>query len=356
MESILLSGRGTVVIFSYLLAKWDFTVSVSLPFFGGKHLSLKTLFPPLGSAILTGSYPVIISHEGIMLNPYEGRYKSSGRNSFRYSGIKKIGVSGPVLLINGEKFCRMHSDYEANYWKDKILSVAEAPAERRDPLADEIISSTFDNISAAKRIEQIFIAVKPLRLTVNLLYIFLFISAPLMVIFFSLETVLIPVLVLLSFLHFTAVYIFYKTYKNIFAERDAPWAHIISMAFFPPALIRSVDYFFKDSMLNFNPAAVSLGLLPLEKSEELISFLIREYTFFNFKSDDTFELDVFESYRRSMLQGIESLIQRNVINLDKVLLPPPQYGNIKLYCPRCHCQYTDDVSICEDCNVKLKKY
>ena len=173
MESVILSGKGTVIIYSHLLKRWGFKVSNQLPFFGGKHLSLKTLLPPLGSAFITGSHPIIMSPDGIMLNPYEGRYNTSHKNSYRFSDIKNIGVSGVVLLINGENFCRMHSDIEARHWKDKVLSATGTTAEKRTLTIADIINQMFDIDCAEKIIYKIQTVVKPLRLTVNIYYLFL---------------------------------------------------------------------------------------------------------------------------------------------------------------------------------------
>jgi len=356
LESVILSGRGTVIVYSHFLSKWDFIISDTLPFFGGKHLSFKTLIPPLGSAFITGSYPVIISPSGFMLNPYEGRCRASGINCFRYSEVKIIGVSGPALLINGSTFCRMHSESEADWWKEKLLNLTKISPDKMAGRVNELIASMFDLQSIEKIAEKIFNSVKPLRRTVNLLYIFLFIIAPVLVFLFSFENVLIPVLTAVLFLHAAAVTFFYKAYRTVFENRGIPWAAIISIAFYPPALIRSIDYFFKDSMLQFNAGAAALHLLPQGKSKKLISFLIREYIFFNFASENNFEQEQISFYRNSMLGEIKLLLERKSVNYEELLIPPAPHDDIEFYCPRCFCQYTGKVRTCEDCSIDLKKY
>lgn len=356
LESVIISGRGTVIIYSHLLNKWSYKVSGFLPSFGGRHLSIRTLFPPLGSAFITGSLPVIISSEGFILNPYEGRWRASGKNFFRYSEVKKIGVSGGSLLINGKSLCRMHSEYEAAWWKDKLIKLVKLPPEKRMEAADRIIASMFDRDEAKKIISGISAAVKPLRAAVNVLYIFLFIAAPLSVWIFTFEDVLFPVLAVLLVLHASVAAIFYRTYRTVFKERGIPWAVLISIAFYPPALIRSADWFFKDSLLMFNPAAVSFCLMQKEDAGKLISFLIREYTYFNFVSDDNFEIRIVNFYRESMLTGIKQLLEKESVSFDDLLMPPVQLDDMESYCPRCFCQYTGKAEICGDCTVELIKY
>jgi len=356
LESVILSGRGTVIIYSHLMNKWEYSISGTLPFFGGKHLSLKTLIPPLGAAFITTSHPIIISSSGFILNPYEGRLRASGKNSYRYTDVKTIGVSGSSLLINGISFCSMHSESEAAWWKEKLIRLTNISPGKRSDFVNEITASMFDLNAIADLALKIFTAIKPLRIIVNILYFYLFIAAPLLVLFFSFEDVLIPVLTVLLFLHAAAVTFFYRSYRAVFNDRGIPWAAIVSIAFYPPALIRSVDYFYKDSFLMFNAAAVSLSLIPHENSKKLISFLIREYNYFNFATEDNFEQELVSFYRKSMLAVIKQLLEKESINYDELLIPPAQHDDIELYCPRCFCQYTGKVRKCEDCSIDLIKY
>jgi hypothetical protein len=291
-----------------------------------------------------------------MLNPYERRFKSAGRNYYKFSEVKTVSVSGSALVINGESFCRMHSEFEALRWKDAIVHHIKCSMDHREYAVSEMIKSMFDMERIEELIKKIFIEIKPLRITVNLLYIVLFIIAPAAVMIFAFENVLYPLLITILFLHILAVYFFYKGYTAAFEERDTPWQVLISIAFYPPSLIRSIDYFFKDSLLEFNPSAVSLILLSSPNSRKLISFLIREYTFFRFKSEDDFEEEMVESYRDTMLKEIKVLLEKNFINYNELLVPPAPFDNIELFCPRCFCQYTGDVQICEDCSIELKKY
>jgi hypothetical protein len=338
------------------MKKWVYKVSETLPFFGARHLSLKTLFPPLGSAFITGSYPVIISPSGIMLNPYEGRWRSSGVNFFRYSDIKNIGVSGTSLVINGDSFCRLHSESEAAWWKDKLILLAKTSRDKRAEIINSIIAGMFDINTIQNSASEILKKVRPLRITVNILYLFLFIAAPLLVLFFTFENILIPVLTIILLLHTAALILFYRAYRAVFKERGIPWSAVISIAFYPPAMIRSIDYFFKDSLIMFNSAAVSLSLVSPADSKRLISFLIREYTFFNFESEDNFEQEAVCFYRESMIAEIKLLLQKKSINYNKLLIPPELHDDIEYYCPRCFCQYNGKVRKCEDCLIDLRKY
>lgn len=356
LESVIISGRGTVIIYSHLMKKWGYKVSETLPFFGARHLSLKTLFPPLGSAFITGSYPVIISPSGIMLNPYEGRWRSSGVNFFRYSDIKTIGVSGTSLVINECSFCRLHSEYEAAWWKDKLILLVKTLPDKRAELINSILAWMFDIHTIQNSASEIFKKVRPLRILVNFLYLFLFAAAPLLVFFFTFENVLVPVLTVIFLLHTAGVILFHRAYRAVFKDRGFPWSAVISIAFYPPAMIRSIDYFFKDSLIMFNSAAVSLSLMSPADSKRLISFLIREYTFFNFESDDKFEMEAADFYRESMLAEIKLLLNRNSINYSELLIPPEPDDGSEFYCPRCFCQYNGKVIRCEDCSIDLKKY
>jgi len=356
MESVLLSGKGTVIIYSHLLKKWEFTISKNLPFFGGRHLSLKTLIPPIGAAFVTGSSPVIISTSGFMLNPCEGRYKTGAENSYQYSEIQSVGVSGPVLLVNEKNFCRMNSDSEALWWKEKIISLIKTAPDEREKRVDEFIASMFDLENIRKITQNIFVSVKPLRFTVNILYLFLFIAAPLAVFIFNPDDVLLPVLIVILMLHAAAVCFFYRAYRKVFTGRGIPWTVIISIALYPPALIRSIDYFFKDSLLQFNASVAAIALMEPENSKKLISYLIREYIYFRFESEDSFEKDMAVSYNRNLINGIKSLLTKTSINYEDLLKPPPPYDNTCLYCPGCFSQFIKDVKICEDCSIELKKY
>jgi hypothetical protein len=352
----MLSGRGTVIIYSHLLRKWDYTISGRLPFFAGKHISLRTFLPPLGAAFVTGSCPLILSSSGFMLNPYEGRYKADGKNYINFSEIKTVSVSGSALLINGRNFCKMHSELEALRWKDKIVSIAKFSSDRRGEAISEIIRPMFDLERVEKLIKKISGEIKPLRITVNLLYIFLFIAAPAAVLIFTFEIILFSLLITMVFLHALAVYFFYKGYTAVFEERSTPWPVLISIALYPPALIRSIDYFYKDSVLEFNPSAVSMILFNSGNSRKLISFLIREYTFFRFKSENRIEEEIICSFKKTMLNEIKLLLEKCSIDYNELLVPPAPFENIESYCPRCFCQYTGGVRICEDCSIELEKY
>ncbi len=355
-ESVLLSGSGTVIIYSHLLRTWEFAISGTFPFFGGRHLSLKTLTPPLGAAFITGSNPVIVSAAGFMLNPQEGKYRASGKNFYTYSEVKTIGISGSALLINDKHFCKMHCDTEAKWWKEKLIMLVNSASEERSVLIEELVGSMFDVERVEEITGSIFREVKSLRIAVNILYVFLFMAAPLLILFFSFENVLIPALLIILLMHSVAVYLFCKAYRKVFKERGFPWQAIISIAFFPPALLRSIDYFFKDSIMQFNTSAAAIILLSPEDSKKIISYLVREYTYFKFESAESVERELFGSYRLAMLKEIRSLLEKTAINYEELFIPPAAYDDLELYCPRCFCQYISNIKICEDCSIDLKKY
>lgn len=356
IESILPAGRGTVIVYSHLLNRWAYTISSSLPIFGGRHLFLKTLFPPLGASFITGSNPVVLSPSGIMLNPYEGRFSAVGRGHLAFTEIGRVGVSGSALMINDKKFCTMHSEYEAEWWKDRILETMRTSASDRPAVIKRILLLMFDVDVIREIAETVSGKTKHLRIAVNTLYIYLFFIVPLSVVLFSIDTVILPLLCILFLLQAVSISLFSRAYIRVFSERRKPWGVIISTALYPPALIRSIDYFFRDSLIMFNPAAVSLCMMNMADAEALASFLIREYKYYRFTSGDAYEREICSIHREAMLDQVKRLLEINSIDYNAVITPPEQYDDMASYCPRCHCQYSSRALICGDCSIDLVKY
>ncbi|MBN1499978.1 MAG: hypothetical protein JW982_07480 [Spirochaetes bacterium] len=357
-ESILFSAKGTVVIYSNSLKKWKYKISDKLPYFGGKYISLRNIFPPLGVSIVCGSFPLIFSEQGFLKNPMSYKYgiADSGDLYIRYSDVREVTSSGSDLIINGKKFCLMNNESEADRWKETIMELVKSHPGNRKKKIEEVISLVFNSAEAEIKLKGILKATRFLRFLLNILYVYLFAFSPVCVYLFTLGNSAVYLLTGLLAIHLSAILMYIRAYRKSIPEKKLQWTVMISAAIFPPGLIRSIDHFFTQTFILYNPLALAFACTGKEVSEELASFLIREYSYFRFESNDKIQNEMITEFRAVMLNEIKKILKKKKMDYDSLVRPPEKSVNSVSYCPKCLCQYVNESLKCMDCNIKLIKY
>ena len=163
----------------------------------GAMLFLSPL-PPPGQIALSHLLPVSISPSGVcafnsQVLPSGSRPATQTGEFVSFRAISKAGSDGAYLVLNGEKFAKCATPKQAKALASVITSAAEAKAPRRESILRSWLAKHFDASAAEKLWRKAEEEIGSLQGLCTILFLFLFVAAPVLVTFFGLERLIIPV-------------------------------------------------------------------------------------------------------------------------------------------------------------------
>lgn len=235
-----------------------------------------------------------------------------------------------------------------------------APAERGATI-DAALDRTLDADAARSRYGEVRAALPDVRLFQNLLFVFLFVGAPLLARFYPLARIWLRGLIVLAVLHFGTVLLLWRAHRRVYpAARAERWRHLAVLFLFPPASLRAADLVARPSLERFHPVAVAAALGREEDLRDVAGRVLRDAHHPRAPvtpSDDERARETEAWFRGRFAAAVERRVRAEGIDPDELLGPAPrQDAGAHAWCPRCLTEYARVDGDCSDCGVGLREF
>ncbi len=338
---------------------WRFRAKIlphGLPLRFGRHkLFLLNPFSPLAGAIICELFPSVrTSDDGFTADSTSPKAEGvTGGQTIRlnwhekqqvHSEDKEVRSAGQVLFV-------AHSEAYAAFLAGVLGRVRKKSPQERDRAFEREFEKMFDTKKVAERLDEYKSHAAFLRTTCVLLFVFLFLMAPVLIRLRGLERIW-PVL--LAYLIWSLAWVgwsFLRAHRALYPERkEGRWQQVMVLVLSPFSAIRANDVLLRDLFCAFHPLAVSCVLLSKEDARAQAERNLRQSLF---RTDrDAASSDA------AMRRALESFLAKNGIAREELLRPPRRESqNCQTYCPLCLAQFVLAEGECPDCgDVQLKQF
>jgi hypothetical protein len=311
--------------------------------------------PPLGCVFLSHLSPISISPNGIcafnlQALPSVGRPTQTGR-SLAFSEITGAGSDGAYVLVNNQRFTKTATAKQARLISELINRMAGANPSDRERLVRAHVANQFAADEAAAVLREAQVVIKPIRTLCSILFLFLFVATPVLVTFFGLLSVFIPVVVVTVTLAVQISIMFFRAHKKLYPhESQERIEDVIKMVLCPPVSIRATDILTRYLLSEYSPAVVAALLSGSAAQAFVRAFILDLQHPLKHEVSDEASAEIMAWAASEQLRHCLQHINRLGNSRPEDLLAPHQpVGNSISYCPRCGCQFVVSSGVCPDC-------
>ncbi len=323
---------------------------------GGFAIALP--LPPMGAVTVASQLPVSLSADGALayvatvVNP-GGRHAQTGR-FIRWEDIQNVAAKGKSIRVNGAQFVQAQSTYHARWLAGQLRSLAKLEPEKRAAAIASLIQNLFDADALKKRCDDFASRAKPVRLLSNVLFVFVFIIAPLVVWRLGIVATWQALVAGLFTLTGITMILFHRAHLALHPDAgDERFSQCLMVLLYSPAAMRASDALSRPLLENFHPLTVASVLCDGKNFHALARQLLRDLRFpaLPLATDDQPQLAAIEKTTRALtLAAAEALVKKSGINPDDLMrAPQPLDATCRACCPRCHAQFTAVEATCSDC-------
>ena len=269
-----------------------------------------------------------------------------------YEDMVAVSARTRDLYINEELFCSFVEPAQARRASLLINSLRDMAETDREPVIRAYWNEQFDFETAGTRLEEARAGQRRLRAACQIMFVYLFILAPLLVLWLRRPLLLLP---LAGGMAVLAIYIsteFYLAHKKLHPHsREARVTGLVQMVLCPPVAIRAPDLITAPLLGGYNPLVVGLLVLSRERFAEFASRTLRhlEYSPLDHLTDR--RSSEIAQWQNRLLSALASDFLRLRADLqdDPLAAPEPDETGLLFYCPRCLGQFTQDPGECPEC-------
>lgn len=350
--------RGAVGFRTWLGKRWHIAHPGTVLGNARGGFMLANPLPPFGTLLLGYQLPVSISTKGVLafvsssVNP--GWRPPQTGNWFPWDEIQDVKVSGKKVLINGQPFFKAASPGLALHLKQHLGVLLKASVPKREELLRRLTSDSLDIKAAENRWKQFEEKSNGLRALTNLLFLYVFLAAPLVVYFFGLEHTWLSLLLGILVCTCSASILFRRAHKELYPKaEDERFTHFILVLLSPISAIRACDMLSRPLLETFHPLALAKVFCPDAEFRVFAESLLVELRHPGLPlcpSPDAAAVQTEQQPRASLEEEIKRFLQRAGIAANELVRPPtPADESCHAYCPRCQAQFTTTTGVCEDC-------
>jgi hypothetical protein len=338
---------------------WRFRAKIlphGLPLRFGQHkLFFLNPLSPLAGAIICELFPSVRTRDdGFAANSTSPKAEGvTGGQTIRFNWHEKqqIHSKGKEVRSAGQVLFVAHSEAYAAFLAGILDRVRKKSPQERDRAFELEFEKMFDTKKVAERLEEYKSHAVFLRATCVLLFVFLFLMAPVLIRLRGLERIW-PVL--LAYLIWSLAWVgwsFLRAHRVLYPEqKEGRWQQVMVLVLSPFSAIRANDVLLRDLFCAFHPLAVACVLLSKEDARAQAERNLRQSLF---RTDwDAASSDA------AMRRALESFLAKNGIPREELLRPPRRESqNCRTYCPLCLAQFVLAEGECPDCgDVQLKQF
>jgi hypothetical protein len=314
--------------------------------------------PPLGTLLLGHQLPVSLSAQEVLafvsssVNPGWRREQSGQRK--RWDEVESIKPRGKKLLINGQEFLKTTSPGVAFHLAEQLETIRKSNSSRREEILRRIVHENFDTRAIETRWEEFQREASRLRVLTNLLFIYLFLAAPLIIHWFSLERTWLALLAGILVCTIPASILFRRAHKQLYPKaEDDRFTHFILVMLSPISAMRACDLLSRGLLESFHPLAVAKVFCDKAQFRTFASATLNEIRYPGrplWPPNDPAAAKTEQEWRLRIEGAVEKLLrQADIVPDELIQAPAPSDETCRAYCPRCRAQFTTGVGICDDC-------
>ena len=355
-ECLIWVKRESVAFVSRMGGRWRLTVPPSwLGNANGGILFLNPL-PPAGRVFLSHLSPISISPSGICAYnlqtlPSEARSPGQTGHFLPFNKITRSTTDGVYLLVNDERFAKCATARQARTLAKLIGDMAKASAAKRERLVRTWISKQFAMDAAADRLREGNAVIKLMRELSLILFLFLFVVAPVLVTGFGLMRWIIPIAAVMVILAVLIGVLFYHAHKRLFpAETSERFENLVKMILCPPVSIRAPDILTRNLLAEYSPIVVASLLTGSSEQQFVRAFILDlQHPLKHEVSDEAAEKTIDWTAAEQLNICIEQVRAGRYLKPEELSAPTQREENSISYCPRCRCQFVVSAVECPDC-------
>jgi hypothetical protein len=309
--------------------------------------------PPLGTLLNCHPWPLGFSPAGILaLRP--GTRNSTQPAVLRFEEIKKVHVEGKKVIVNNRVFTRAASTTQALQAAEHIRALLKLSPAAREPVLHKLLHERFRIKTIRQRWREFSVRAANLHLLTNVLFVYLFVFAPLMIWRFGLGFTWPSLLAGMYALTFTIAFMFRAVHKHYYpAAKDERFTHLLINMFSPATTIRARDALSRPLLENFHPLAIARVFCTEDQFRRITRAAVLSLRYpaksTNPAGGDR-EGGVDRYFKKIEEAAIEDFLKKSGLRIDDLLQPPlPSDETCLAYCPRCLSQFTFAEGECADC-------
>jgi hypothetical protein len=350
--------RGTVAFLTRFGRRWRLAHPAALIGNQTGGFVLANPFPPLGT-LLTGSQsPLSISSEGVFsyvaqcVNP--GWRPAQTARYVPFTAVETVAATGKEVGINKELLLKTGSPYLAEHLAAQLRRLTKLPQEKRAATIKEMLRESLDVKAIEKRLEEFNRRSSTLRLLGNLLFIYLFVFAPLWILRVGFRRDWLELVLALLALTTSLAIVFYRAHRALYpAADDDRLNHFCMILLSPATSVRAHDALARPLLETFHPLAVARVLLAPAQFQKFARRILLELRHPCLPICPTTEAgpQAVESQARAALQAaVEQFLKEHRVDPADLIRPPaPTDATCQSFCPRCDTQFTTATGLCTDC-------
>ena len=347
--------KQSVVFVSLPGRRWHLAAPISWLGNANGAMLILNLLPPPGRVFLSHLLPISISPSGVCaFNPQtlpSGARPATQTGEFLpFSAIQKSETDGAYLVLNGQKFAKCATPKQAKALASIIQKVMGAKVSKREAIVKSWISEQFDARKARTVWSKAEKEIDSIRFWCSLFLVFLFVGAPILVSFFGLEQMILPVAGAMVLFAVQIAIKFFLAHREFYrAETHERLENLLKMILCPPISMRVADVLTKNLLAEFSPITVA-SLLPGPREEQFVrGFVLDLQHPLKHEISDAKAEETISWMAAQQLQSSLTLVER-VQRFQGLLGPTEREGESVSYCPRCGVQFvTGDGNECPDC-------
>jgi hypothetical protein len=314
--------------------------------------------PPLGSLAVAAQLPVSVSEEGVLAyvaagcNP-AGRPLQTGR-FVRWEDVKSLTARGKSVRANEELLVLAQSTLHARWLAAQLQALAKAPRERRGAAAEQLIAATFDRDALQARWTECETRARAIRGLANVLLVFVFVVAPVLVWRLGIELAWPWLVAGLFALTGTIAVLFRRAHRSLYPDAEEErFSQFLTVLLFSPAAMRAHDMLARPLLERFHPLAVAAALCDSPGFQRFARLLLLDLRnpVRPLATDGNPPLAALEAASRARtLAAAEQVVRATGADPAELTRPPaPLDATCRAFCPRCHAQFTSVDLACTDC-------
>lgn len=321
-------------------------------------LTWKPLIPALGNFAVTRWLPISISSQGLFSfiadAPSRDLRCRQAEKYLAWSAVKTIHRHGKHIVINGSTFVTAGSVYQAAWLKDKLLRLVNTQPDRRETMVCEVHHAAFDISAIKHRLIEYVQAIGALRYSCLMLFVWLFVLSPILVVRFGAAQVWVGVLVAILVLEVAITWTFLLAHRALHPQGSEDlWIDVVSILLNPAAAMRACDRLSRDLFFEYHPMATAYVLGSPSAFRAAARTMLVDMThplrpICPDASQGAVEVEGWSRHQR--LEAIETFLTGVGVATQELLRPEPAYdASARSYCPRCQRHFEQASCLCDSC-------
>jgi hypothetical protein len=314
---------------------------------------------PLGTLFRVQQWPLSMSPEGVYAYVAQSVQTSGrpiqGRRFVRFDAMEEVSWAGRDVFIDGERFLRVCAPALARELAGLIDELREADPQRRDGIMLQALAQTQDIPAIEEALGRFQSKTPWLRTLVSLDFIALFLGGPLLFMRTDVEQSWPWLLGAGLLLGSATALAFFRAHQALHPEeRGERWAHLVTVALFPPAAVRALDLVAVDLLARWHPLSVAKVLLENDAWEAFARHVLRDLHHPiapTCPDDDPPACAAEARTRAALLALVTTEVEAAGGSAADLLRPPPATEDCHSYCPRCHEPFIPDAVTCPACHL-----